>query len=95
MQTATNGNGNTRAYRKVRTLPPVPFEDLTIALLVTEAYRFGQEQQVLFRAEESSAHQVRRAIRMHAIVQDARFSLTMMQRDHLIVIAHLAAGVPR
>lgn len=79
----------TREVRKVRQIDYV--EDLAIALIVTEAYRFGARQKELIATGKIDETQARKDIRRHVMVADSVHNLTMKQRNHVGLIAMVAA----
>jgi hypothetical protein len=87
-----NAQEQTRSHRKVRARVDY-VEDLTIALLVTEAYRFGAQQGDELKEGIVTSAKARYAIRVHVALKDASHDLTVTQRNHLSIVAHLAAGL--
>lgn len=73
---------------------PEAFDDLAIALDVTQAYRFGIQMKEEIASGKRSEAAARFQLRVHVAMTDSMKDLSLTERDHITRIAFMAAGIP-
>lgn len=73
--------------------PVTPFDDLRIALEITEAYRFGLKMKAEIASGQRSEAAARFQLRLFVAMKDLAKEMTLVERDHLSQNAFMAAGI--